>query len=151
MKNETEKEAQKKSYWGIGIIIAYACFMSMILTLVFKTTGKRPELVSDDYYKKGVSYQAIIEARKNADSLAQKPQLIQSEMLLKIPKESEDNFINGKLYLLRPNDKNMDREINIDKAENIKLPKLQSGVWQLSLNWQDSQNKQYNMQWNIYK
>ena len=98
-----------------------------------------------------VSYQAMIEARKNADSLAQKPELIQSEMLLKIPKESEENFINGKLYLLRPNDKNMDREINIDKAENIKLPELQSGVWQLSLNWQDSQNKHYNMQWNIYK
>lgn len=147
----SESKKPQKNFWGIGIIISYVCFMSMILFLVFKSTNQKVELMSDDYYKKGVDHQSMINARNNANALVNKPVLIQEKMLLKIPANTARDFFHGKLQLLRPNDQTMDRELDIETTEDVYLPNLQEGAWQLTLHWEDSQKKQYNMQWNIYK
>ena len=64
-----------KFNWGTGIVIAFALFMTFILSYVFKVQSNDKydhELVVEDYYKKEATVQNNIEREQNANALTNK-------------------------------------------------------------------------------
>ena len=64
-----------KFNWGTGIVIAFALFITFILSYVFKVQSNDKydhELVVEDYYKKEMLVQGNIERQQNANALANK-------------------------------------------------------------------------------
>ena len=61
-----------KFTWGHGIVVALGLFISFILYLIFVfPIGKQnSELVTENYYEDELSYQKVIDAKNNAETLA---------------------------------------------------------------------------------
>lgn len=137
----------KKFSWGHGIVLALGSFIAFILfmILIFPNGQKNSELVSDDYYHDELTYQTVIDSKKNADLLAEKPTFQQMPSGIKILFPEKDLPENGKVNfeLYRTDDSNLDvkKELSLDKANAILIPAkvISKGSYTLKIKWQ--QNK----------
>ena len=149
----------KKFSWGHGIVVALASFIAFILfmILIFPEGQQNSELVSDDYYQDELSYQTVIDSKKNADLLAEKPSFQQSPAGIKIlfpetliPKDGKVNF-----ELYRTDDSNLDvkKELSLDAAHAILIPAkvISKGSYTLKIKWQQDKKPyqvDYDVLWN---
>ncbi len=129
--------------WGKGIVIAFALFITFILYFVFKVqsdTDYDHEMVTEDYYRKEVGYQAQLDKSQNAFDLKEKVTVaIKSEgLLISFPTEFDFTKIEGKVSLYRPSSQKLDFEIPISlSSSNLLIPKtkLAGGRWDISIDW----------------
>lgn len=137
-----------KINWGTGIVIAIVLFMSFIMYFVISmSTGKKfsHDLVTEKYYEKELAYQDQIDAEENAKQLKEGIRIVKSEkgLLIYLPKELQ-NTMEGKLFLYRPSNKQLDFEIPISKDDDYLLvpeKSLLDGRWNISLNIEDEDKK----------
>ena len=137
----------KKFNWGHGVIVALSLFIAFIrfMVLVFPNGQQNSELVSQNYYEDELAYQEVIDAKKNADQLAEKPQYIQlpSGMKIQFPTTlvADDKKINFELF--RTDDANLDvkKELVLDNQNAILIPEkvIKKGSYTLKVKW--AQNK----------
>ena len=136
----------KKFTWGHGIALALACFIGFILYLIFIfPIGKQTsDLVSDNYYQDELEYQKVIDAKKNADKLSQKPFFAQLPYGIRIafPKEAIDSGQQVHFELYSTNDKEKDKKqnVNLDSNNSFLVPKemLSTGSYTLKVRWKKS-------------
>ena len=132
-----------KFNWGTGIVIAFALFMTFILTYVFKVQSNDKydhELVVEDYYKKEATVQDDIEREQNAIALKNKIVIENTADGIKIqfPADFDYSKINGKVSLYRPSSQKLDFEIPISlSSPHLLIPKsnLAGGLWDISVDW----------------
>lgn len=132
-----------KFNWGTGIVIAFALFMTFILTYVFKVQSNDKydhELVVEDYYKKEATVQDDIEREQNAIALKNKIVIENTADGIKIqfPADFDYSKINGKVSLYRPSSQKLDFEIPISlSSPHLLIPKsnLVGGRWDISIDW----------------
>lgn len=149
----------KKFSWGHGIVVALASFIAFILfmILIFPEGQQNSELVSDDYYQDELSYQTVIDSKKNADLLAEKPSFQQSPAGIKIlfPETltPENGKVNFELY--RTDDSNLDvkKELSLNAAHAILIPAkvISKGSYTLKIKWQQDKKPyqvDYDVLWN---
>ena len=149
----------KKFSWGHGIVVALASFIAFILfmILIFPEGQQNSELVSDDYYQDELSYQTVIDSKKNADLLAEKPSFQQSPAGIKIlfpaTLTPENGKVNFELY--RTDDSNLDvkKELSLDAAHAILIPAkvISKGSYTLKVKWQQDKKPyqvDYDVLWN---
>ena len=103
----------KKFTWGHGIALALLSFIGFILYLIFIfPIGKQDsELVSENYYEDELDYQKVIDAKKNAETLSQKPFFAQLPYGIRIafPEEIIDANTQVHFELYSTNDKTKDK------------------------------------------
>ena len=136
----------KKFTWGHGIALALACFIGFILYLIFIfPIGKQTsDLVSDNYYQDELEYQKVIDAKKNADQLAQKPFFAQLPYGIRIafPKETIDagQQVHYELYSINDKEKDKKQNVNLDNNNSFLVPKemLSTGSYILKVRWKKS-------------
>jgi hypothetical protein len=134
----------KKFSWGHGVVVALALFMGFILFMVFVfPNGKQnSEMVSDNYYEDELHFQKVIDSKKNAEQLEEKP--IYSETNEGIKITFPDNIIpDGKkidFSLFRTDDKNLDvnKTLNLSNNSDFIIPKeiLVKGSYTLKVKWE---------------
>jgi len=131
-----------KFTWGHGIVVALICFIIFITSLVF-LAGNMGEMVEDNYYEKTIHYQDDIDAAKRANSLSQKPEIIQQAngYLIKFYEQPES----GEVLFLRSNDSNEDvkqpLKLNSRKEQLVHALDLKDGDYEVSIRWkQNGQN-----------
>lgn len=145
-----------KFTWAHGIIVALGSFMIFIVTLLL-TAGHAGDVVSEDYYEEDLSYQKVIDAKKNYNELKVKPEIVyQANGILIIFKDSlnlpKDG---GQVYLERSNNTSQDvtqqLRLNNKNEHLISSAYLNEGVYALTLNW-DNNRKSYQyseiIEWN---
>lgn len=133
-----------KFNWGTGIVIAFALFMTFILSYVYKVQSNDKydhELVVEDYYKKEALVQGDIEKQENANALTNKIIIEKTADGLKIqfPADFDYSKINGKVSLYRPSSQKLDFEIPISlSSPHLLIPKsnLADGLWDISIDWE---------------
>ena len=133
-----------KINWGTGIVIVIAAFISFIMYFVItmSTNNKYSyDLVTDNYYQQELQYQKQIEAEKNAKNLIENVKLKHSEFGLTVnfPKDLDYKMINGKVFLYRPSNKQLDFEIPISISKPYLLvpeKRLLDGRWNIKIDWQ---------------
>lgn len=151
----------KKFTWGHGIALALGSFMIFILGIIFfgarilfPDGNDNSDLVSDNYYENELAYQKVIDAKKNADNLPQKPQYAQLAEGIKITFPQEILNANSKVdfYLYRANDKAQDRSgtATLDQNGNFFISKnlLNPGNYILKVNW-NKDNKDYQVDYDV--
>ena len=146
----------KKLHWGHGLAIALGCFMLFILFLIFIfPNGKQnSELISNNYYEEELEYQSIIDAKKNADLLAEKPiyQQLQDGIKITFPNSITVDNNKIKFVLFRTNDSNLDvkKELALDDAKSFLIPRkvISMGSYTLKLKWTDHK-KPYQIDYDV--
>ncbi|MEC5394724.1 FixH family protein [Bergeyella sp. RCAD1439] len=146
----------KKFTWAHGIMLALGGFIVFILSMIFFFTRgwQNAELVSNDYYEEELHYQAIIDAKNNADGLAVKPVYKQTSegIVVHFPEEIKPE--NGKIdfQLFRTDDAKLDvnKTLPLDAQQSITIPKsiLFPGSYTLKVKWKQ-QSKPYQIDYDV--
>jgi len=133
----------KNFSWGHGVVIALFAFIVFILSMLFLFPNgqKNSEMVTDNYYEEELKYQDVIDAKKRADDLQEKPVYSQEKNGIKItfPKEYDNTNTTVKFVLNRTDDQNLDikKSVQLDAAHSIFIPGqvLKVGNYTLRLMW----------------
>lgn len=131
-----------KFTWGHGIMVALACFMIFISSLVF-FAGNMGEMVEDNYYEKTVVYQDDIDAAKRANKMMNQPEVIQQANGFLI--RFKEKPTSGEIRFLRSNNSEFDVQqklkLNNRLEQLIHSEDLQNGQYDVAIRWvQNGQN-----------
>lgn len=139
-----------KFNWGTGIVIAIIGFISFILYFVITMSTDKNysyDLVTEKYYQQELGFQDEINAEKNATELKEKITIQRIAEGLKVifPQEFSPKDINGKVFLYRPSNKQLDFEIPISISNTYLLvpeKRLLDGRWNINIAFKYN-NKEY--------
>lgn len=124
-------------------MIALLSFMAFILSMLFLFPNgqKNSEMVTDNYYEEELKYQDVIDAKKRADDLQEKPVYSQDKNGIKItfPKDYDNSNTTVKFVLNRTEDQNLDikKAVQLDAGKSFLIPAqvLKMGNYTLRLSW----------------
>lgn len=123
--------------WGKGIVIALTLFIGFISFLVVKIMSQDVDLVSEDYYKQEIDYEARIQKEQNGLNNAAKIELVDQEAYVVVQLPDSSSLTNVVLNLKRPNDKKLDKSFKIEGTKTFMLPKssLEKGKYELTIEY----------------
>jgi len=134
-----------KLNWGHGIFIAIVLFMGMIISYVvvmMSSASADHRLVEQDYFKKDLAYQNIIDAKSNLNILSDTVVVEQNEQKLHIYLPT--SHAKGKVTLQRMEQVDMDKVIEFETTEvHLDIDKLKKGIWLYSISWADLEKNYY--------
>lgn len=139
----------KKFNWGWGIALTYTSFAVFILFMVYKSSLKTVELVTPDYYAKELKYQERIDQIANTKNLQTplKWEVNGREVLLTFPEEASTNA-SAKILFYKPNSSQKDVMVeckaDTDGKSIVASEKLESGMYQMQIEWQAGNISYYN-------
>lgn len=123
--------------WGKGIVIALTLFIGFISFLVVKIMSQEVDLVSEDYYKQEIDYEARIQKEQNGLNNAAKIELVDQEAYVVVQLPDSSSLTNVVLNLKRPNDEKLDKSFKIEGTKTFMLPKssLEKGKYDLTIDY----------------
>ena len=132
-----------KFNWGTGIVIAIIGFISFIMYFVITMSTDNTysyDLVTDKYYQAELDYQQEINAEQNANALIENIQIEKHKNGLKVnfPNFFKSKNIEGKVFLYRPSNKQLDFEIPFSMSKSYLLvpeQRLVDGRWNIKVIW----------------
>ncbi|WP_323788030.1 FixH family protein [Psychroserpens sp.] len=132
-----------KLNWGTGIVLAFIGFISFIMFFIIRmnTDNKYDhDLVTENYYKAELEYQNDIDKEKNSKNLESDITWKRSAngLVLSFPKDLQVADIEGKVFLYRPSNKQVDFESSISLSDhNLLIPdnRLLDGRWNIKVDW----------------
>lgn len=140
-----------KINWGLRIIILYSGFVLLMLTLVYKCTQQKFDLVSKDYYAQELAYQKVIDGSHNMTMLNEQVTIKQQPggIYIQLP-DSQVGLENGKIFFYRPSDASKDRKIDFSTINTaVSYKDLVKGVYKIKLTW-DLNDKHFFEEQSIY-
>lgn len=148
----------KKFTWGHGVLVALGLFKIFILSMIFFFTRgwQNAEEISDNYYADQLAYQDVIDAKNNADKLAEKPLYSEGSdgITITFPPEISVDGNKVAFHLFRTDDAKLDanKELILDANKRILIPKqiLFKGSYTLKINWKTNGKPyqiDYDVQW----
>lgn len=131
--------------FGHKIGIVYGLFVIFMITLVTLCIKQKDvTLVSEDYYKKEIAYQAEIEKFRNTEQMTSPVKIAyasdKQRVSLSFPEEQKG--ATGKIQFYRPSDAKKDITLNLglnEKAiQEIPVVKLAKGLWIVKIEWKNA-------------
>lgn len=137
--------------WGVGIVLAFFGFTSLIVTLVVISMRQDVNLVARDYYQQEIAYQDQIDRMNNYRMLKTKPSIIHDQssqkLLLDFTNSIANDRISGSILIFRPSGTAQDRRLTLDLDTEgdqlMDLSGLQKGKWKFQLTWSYEQKEYY--------
>ncbi|HMN50107.1 MAG TPA: FixH family protein [Ignavibacteriaceae bacterium] len=137
--------SQSKFNWGTGILITIILFMIIVISTAVYLMNQDVDLVTNDYYNKGINHQQQIDRMNRTNAMDDKVQISPENgyLKLKFPKSYAQKSFNGTIQFYRPSDSKKDfaLSISIDTSAQQIIPvqNLEKGYWKVELSWtQDS-------------
>lgn len=129
-----------KISWGTGIVIAIVVFMAITVVTVIFMMNQDVDLVSEDYYEKGIKYQQQIDKENRSQNLKENVRMEWTGNMFEIsfPEEYDNQLITGEILFYRPSDAKKDFKLPLsltDRNQVIPVNGLQKGLWRVQLNW----------------
>jgi hypothetical protein len=123
--------------WGLKITLLYVGFVAMILTLVFKASGEKVDLVTKDYYAQELVHQDKMEAIKRASEWKGQIQFeTEVSKINVILPNALSGLENGKLNVYRPSDASLDKSFSLNEGTNtIEAKNWPTGYYMIQLSW----------------
>ncbi|MEN8965543.1 MAG: FixH family protein [Polaribacter sp.] len=130
-----------KLNWGTGIVLAIVAFIGFIMYFVITMstdTAFSHDLVTEKYYQKELGFQDEIDAEQNASNLNEKIKVerVVNDLKITFPNNFTPNKIQGKVFLYRPSNKQLDFEIPISISKPYLLvpeKRLLDGRWNINI------------------
>jgi hypothetical protein len=96
--------------WGLKITILYLAFVAMILTLGFKASGEKVELVTKDYYAQELVHQKKMDAIRSGNEWKAHVAIAIADNTLSIAFPKQLHVEKGMIIIYRPSDSALDKE-----------------------------------------
>lgn len=138
--------------WGTKLVIWIIAFIVFILSLVYMTTTSKVNLVEEDYYPKGLKYQARIDAIENAKEINAVFMASQNgeSIIITTPDIQLDS---GNIMFFRPSGNSLDRTYDLLITEEGKMifpmKDFSNGKYILKINW-NLLDKEYYVEQNFF-
>lgn len=123
----------RKFNWGQKMIFFAIIFMLMVIGLVAKMMGHAEQLVDENYYEKGLSYQTEIDAHENQDYIFKYQDSLK---LITFSSPDADSVI---LFAMRPSNQALDFSMKLieDGHKTFSYPTddMDKGPWNIRIQW----------------
>lgn len=139
-----------KFSWGKGIFITYSLFMAIILTVVVYIMSMDVNLITEDYYEKGLNHQEQIDKAARTNQLPEQLNIKVTQNLvnLKFPSLFKPYDISGFVKFYRPSDSQQDFSVNIELSDSleqtISTTSIQKGYWRIKVDWTAEEKDYFN-------
>lgn len=130
-----------KINWGTGIFIFIALFLLLNAFVIYKSFQQRNDLVTEEYYPRGLEYQKQIDRFANANALRSKIEIREdgNDLFIVYPTELKGKDVKGKVIFFRPSDERADfnDSIQFDTAmiQRIAVSKMMKGKYIAKFFW----------------
>jgi nitrogen fixation protein FixH len=127
--------------WGTGIFIFIALFLLVNAFVIYKSFQQRNDLVTEEYYPRGLEYQKQIDRFANTNALNGKIEIneVGDELIISYPVDLRGKNLKGKVIFFRPSDEEADfnDSIRIDTAmiQRIAVNKMMKGKYIAKFFW----------------
>ncbi len=126
--------------WGKSIILAFVLFAAFIATLVTVCLRQDISLVTREYYKEELNYQAQINRIAHTTMLSEKPSIqVESGDIIKVRYVDFPSLERGELHLFRPSDPEMDKEFDLRSSagelQYFSIAGMEKGMYRARMKW----------------
>ncbi len=135
-----------KFHWGHGIFLFILLFLAAMTWVIVFSFSQKVNLVTPEYYPKGVNYEEQINKVKNTAALKQKIELEKEnrKLILRFPDKFKGQVVTGTIQFYYVTDYEKDRKMDIDLdstgSQLIDISSFISGRYLIKIDW--SANKQ---------
>ncbi len=137
-----------KFNWGTGIVLAFIGFIGFIMYFIITMSVDdryNHELVTEDYYAEELEYQNDINKLNNSKHLNENISYKKTDdgLLIQFPKDIDIKKIEGRVFLYRPSNKQLDFDTAISLSKPYLLipdKRLVDGRWNIKIDWQYNGN-----------
>jgi nitrogen fixation protein FixH len=141
-----------KIHWGTGLAAGIVSFALLMAIMVAIAMSNRVDLVTDQYYDRGIAYQERINSLRRTAAREEKPLVTVSpeQLTIEFPRQSRDATPAGTITMYRPADKLLDLVLRVtpDSAgvQHIVTRSLDRGLWKLQIAWHEGDQDYYTEQ-----
>jgi nitrogen fixation protein FixH len=129
--------------WPVGIIAAFALFVSGTAGLIVMAASQKSDLISADYYEQELKYQQRIDSLTRSEQLETKASAVfdaaQCRIVVTLPAEHVRNRLSGRIQLYRPSQAGMDRLFDLQPdasgVQTLDAAALAPGLWKARVSW----------------
>jgi nitrogen fixation protein FixH len=127
--------------WAIGLIVAFGVFGAGLCVMVVASVTKNVDLVTDNYYEKGLRHEQQIQTVKRTQTLAEQVSMATGNnvVALSFPDRFPPAMVKGEVLLYRPSDRRLDVAVpvRLDSVGQQRIPTggLERGLWKVQLSW----------------
>jgi len=140
-----------KLNWGYGILIFILLFMTFILSLVYKCSQQKVDLVSEKYYEQELKYQQQVDKLNNASATPEKLSLFFDKQMDAVeifyPSNTDLASLSGNINFFKPDNANLDFGVDVkrnkDNVQLVPVSKLKRGWWKVQVSWRSSGTSYY--------
>jgi nitrogen fixation protein FixH len=140
-----------KLNWGFSLLIFILLFMAFILTLVYKCSKQRVDLVSSAYYEQELKYNDQMAKENNTsrltDSIYAKYDLPSKQVVINYPPSVQAKKITGTLHFFKPDNALLDfsKDITPDEhsLQSITATSMEHGRWNIKMDWKEGEKEYY--------
>jgi hypothetical protein len=126
--------------WGLRITLLYLGFVAIIITLVAGSMHQDFDLVSADYYERELTYQQVLDAAENQNTLSAPVSVFANASMLTIvfPPEFSGKQVEGKVHFYSPVNAAWDKEMPItviDGKMSVDRSMLEKTRYNVKIDW----------------
>lgn len=138
-----------KFNWGTGIAIVIVVFIAAMIGIIIFSMNQRVNLVSPDYYPKGVNHEEHLQKQRNLASLSSKVTCKKENDSLYIvfPDDFKNKKVSGEIqfYFMTNFEKDIVKNIELDTdlIQVLPLNHFESGRYLLKISWVDGSKPYY--------
>lgn len=138
-----------KFNWGTGILLTIIIFMASMIGIIIFSMNQQVNLVSPDYYPKGVNYEEQINKSRNLAALKSKVILKKERNAIRIifPEEFKNKKVTGNVQFYYMTDFEQDINRNIELSPDLEqiflINGFNSGRYIVKLDWSDGTKSYY--------
>ena len=131
----------KKSYWPLALVLVFVIFIGWLVTFIVFSSRQRIDLVSPDYYARGIDHQRQIDRETRTQAaphiMSLRHDANTGSIILGYP--ATDRPSEGTLTLYRPSNADLDKTFPLllsDAGEQIiSVSGLPRGLWKARIKW----------------
>ena len=137
-----------KFNWGTGILLVIILFIGTMIGIVVFSMNQQVNLVSPDYYPKGVNHEEQIQKQRNLASLGSKITCRKENdsLYITFPDVFKNHPINGDIqfYFMTNYEKDIKKQISLNDSlvQVFSLTSLEPGRYIIKVDW-STPNKSY--------
>ena len=144
--NTTTETASKRNPWPYAIVAFFFVFIGFIAAFITWGVRQNTDLVSKDYYADEILFQNQIDTenrtRPFSSEVAVNYDSTRRAITIRVPAEHARVRPTGRIYLYRPSDARLDRDISLSTdaggVQSLDSSRLPPGLWKVRLRWKAS-------------
>lgn len=126
--------------WGYKILLVYVVFVSGILFMVFRSSAKKVDMVTADYYAEELKYQQVIDAVRRTGQLVGTTTCVAvgDSLIVTLPAAMNSKTVTGSLllYCIADEDKDVQQTFSTSQANvHMVLPQQNKGLHDVKVSW----------------